>query len=67
MPHVNVSLEDRLEALARHCADHRTTMSLTFDPVDEQWSGSLDQGVEENYVGDLSSVVEAFEAELEIA
>jgi hypothetical protein len=66
MPHVNVSLEDRLEALARHCADHRTTMSLKFDPVDEHWVGSLDSSIEDDFTGDLSSVVEAFESELEI-
>lgn len=66
MPHVKISLEDRLEKLARHCADHRTEMSITFDPVEEQWTGFLDCGDEEQYTGDLSSVVDAFEAELEI-
>lgn len=66
MPHVTVTLEERLHKLARHCADHRTTMSLTFDPVDEQWLGQLDSHNEEDFTGDLESVVEALEAELEL-
>lgn len=71
MPHVKTSLEERLEKLARHCADHNTPMSLYFDPDEETWSGALDGtgwsttdlGAQE-YSGDLEEVLEAFESEL---
>lgn len=74
MPHVKVSLEERLEKLARHCADHNTPISLFFDPDSEEWSGALDgtgwmDGGEidaEVYTGELDHVLESIEAELEI-
>jgi hypothetical protein len=74
MPHVKVSLEERLEKLVRHCADHSTPISLFFDPTDEQWHGSLDDItglgmgglVAEEHSGDFDTVLEAMEAELEL-
>lgn len=74
MPHVKLTLEERLEKLTRYCADHSTPISLFFDPTDEQWHGTLDDSVglglggsvADEYEGDLSTVLEAFEAELEI-
>ena len=66
MPHVKESIEDRLEKLTQYCADHRTSINLSFCHVEEQWTGSLDAGVEEEYTGDFVSVLEALEAEVEI-
>lgn len=65
MPHAPVSLEDRLEAITNHCAGRLTAFTLTFDPTSEQWNAFLDDD-EEGHTGDLISVVEAVEAELEL-
>lgn len=66
MPHVKISLEDRLAAITNHCAGRLTAVSFSFDPTSEQWSAFLDDD-EEGFTGeDLNTVVEALEAELEL-
>lgn len=71
MPHTKVTFEDRLAAIAKHCAEEEYIITFGYDPQAEKWFSSIcdmrtEEGVTDFADDDLDGAVSAMEAHLEL-
>lgn len=62
----NKSLEDRILEIQKYCTEYGIDLDMTFDPVNESWSG-YDQAEElTGPVDSFEGLVEALEAQFDL-
>lgn len=60
------SLQDRIQEIQKHCVEYHVDLDMTFDPVNEMWTG-YDQDQELTEPCDsFEGLVEALEATFEL-